>query len=207
MKLIYVCSAYEGADSDYKAAVEYGRYVKRAGGVPIIPHIMYHGILKDTEFEEKEAIICICRSFMELCSEVWVFGKRRTFNVKEEIALARNLGIEEKNISPMQTAMANDDLALIVRDYEKTTGCPMNGAIGQDIIFYLECGISREVISHVITIQAYKNATWNYSKAILERCRAENVKTLDEFKRKADKKKSNKASYDLDAFEKLINSD
>lgn len=207
MKLIYVCSAYEGAESDYKAAVTYGRYVKEKGGVPIIPHIMYHGVLSNKEFEEKEAIMYVCRRFMDLCSEVWVFGKRRTFNTKEEIAMALKLGMEVKYISPIKTAMTNDDLAQIARDYEATTGCFMNGAIGNDIIFYLECGITKEVIAHVITIQARKNAGWNYSKAILERCRAEKVKTIDDFKRKEKNKSSKKSSYDLDAFEKLLNSD
>jgi len=36
MKLIYVCSAYEGAEHEYKSAIGYGRYVKTNGGIPII---------------------------------------------------------------------------------------------------------------------------------------------------------------------------
>lgn len=208
MKLIYVCSAYEGAEHQYKAAVGYGRYVKSLGGVPIIPHIMYHGIYDDKEYEEKQTFISLAGQFMEMCSEVWVFGKQRTFKMKEELALAAKLGKEIKNIAPIITA--NDDLAVIARDYELTTGNFMNGAIGNDIIFYLECGISKEVISYAITEQARRNAGWQYGKKILERCREQKIKTVNDLNRAVKKKAEEKIqgrSYNLEAFEKKLNDD
>ena len=210
MKLIYVCSAYEGAESDYKAAISYAGYVRNSGGVPITPHIMYHGVFDIKQYEEKEAFMYVARRFMELCSEVWVFGKRRTFKMKEEIALATKLGIEIKNIAPIITAMKNDDLAQICRDYEMTTGCFMNGAISNDIIFYLECGISKDVIAYAITEQARRNASWQYGKKILERCREQKIKTVDDLNRAVKKKATQKlagAGYDLELFEKTLNED
>ena len=207
MKLIYVCSAYEGAESEYKSAVNYGRYVKKSGAVPIIPHIMYHGVFDDKVYEEKQAFMYAATLFMKNCSEVWVFGKRRTFKMKEEIALATKLGIEIKYISTIKTGLIDDDLAQIGRDYESTTGYLVNGAIISDVVFYLECGISKEVISYAITLQARKHADWRYARAILERCREENVKTMDDFKRKANKNSDKKASYNLEAFENMLNND
>lgn len=204
MKLIYICSPYEGAEHEYKAAVEYGRYVKDSGYVPIIPHVMYHGVLNQSVFEEKQSYMQTAELFMQMCDELWVFGKQRTFGMKEELALALKLGIEVKYIAPVKTAMTNDVLRQICRDYEATTGFCINGAIGDDIMFYLECGITKEVISYAITAQARKNAGWNYARAILERCRAERIKTAEDLKRIGKKQNSSNASYNIDEFEKML---
>ena len=169
---------------------------------------MYHGIFDTNEYEEKEAFMYVATLFMQKCSEVWVFGKNRTFKMKEEIALATKFGIKIKYISTLQSGMIDDVLAQIGRDYEATTGYCVNGAIISDVISYLECGITKEVIAHAITLQARKHADWRYARAILERCREEKVKTMDDFKRKANsKQKPQGATYNIEVFERMLNND
>ena len=75
MKMIYVCSAFQGKEENLKKAVEYGKQVITEGNLPIIPHVFYGatGLLNDNIINER----CIGLSFgIELlmqCDELRVY--------------------------------------------------------------------------------------------------------------------------------------
>ena len=204
MKLIYVCSAFSREEKNYKRALSYGKTVLQKGEAPVLPHTMFYGLLNENVYKDMELYLYFSNKVMKLCDEVWVFGKERTLVMKSEIERACTLDLPIKYIESLMDDRLNDSLSEIAKEYERLTCSFINGAIGQDIMFYLEAGLTKEQIIDAIKKSALKKATWNYAKAILESWRAK----PDNNSKAANSEQDKKASgYDMDLFEKMLNSD
>ena len=211
-KYIYVCSPYGGLMENYERAIKYGQYVLNQGYVPMIPHTMLHGIVDDRNPEQRERALQAGQAMLKLCAEVWVFGTQKdaSIGMRSEIAAATEWGIPVKyidGVKALEIDCTATDIRLCLSHYERTY-CTINCAIAEDIIHYIKLGISAELLNLCIDIAARKNARWNYSLAILERCVAQGIHTTDAFKNQRNTPQSESAAaYDLKAFERMLNSD
>lgn len=209
-EFIYVCSPYGGKEENYKRALFYGRYVVSKGYIPIIPHTMLHGILEDKNPSEREIGLKAGRFLLKICKEVWVFGVRKTAGMKAEISLAENVGIPIKEIKDSFSINTQaEKLSMLLKEYEALTCSFVNRAIIDDIVTYLNEGLSEYLIVEAIKIAARKHAYWNYASAILRNCKRQGIYTLEEMNKGQSKTNGQEtfAAYDLDAFERKLNQD
>ena len=212
MKYIYVCSPYGGEEENYKRALVYGKFVVGTGNIPIIPHTMLHGVLDDKITAEREKGLAVGLKLLMDCDELWVFGGVITAGMKNEIAVAESKGIEvihqSSAISPNELSA---DVAIIYSYYEKMYN-RCNRAMVDDAFYFLREGLSCDLILWSIEEAVRREKPWIYSKAILERCLAQNITTREQAEQakagKIQKQQSNSyAGYDLEAFEKMLNDD
>ncbi len=211
--LIYVCSPYGGSEENYRRALTYGSYVFSKGGIPVIPHTMYHGILNDKSRIDRESGLYAGKRLLKLCDRVWVFGREgfESAGMKGEISAAAEFGIPVEYIDgskPLQPDEKATVLSVILRHYESTYG-NIGRIMVDDIQYFLSLGITDKLIIRCIDIAARHNARWAYAKAILVRCARDKIFTLEEFEAqagKAVKSDSDYGAYDLAAFEQILNS-
>lgn len=213
-RLIYVCSPYGGQETNYEAAKVYGRYVLSKGAIPVIPHTMLHGIADDKNLMHRTAALNLGKHLLKQCDEVWVFGEYETASdgMHGEIIYAGSIGKPVKYISPGDVMSADDKTAIIrkcVLEYEKRF---FNiGRITFDqMVEYIDFGIEADLIIEAIDRAYQKGASWRYAQKILHACRVKGIRTLEEYnesRKKRYKPSYEDVSYDLDAFERKLNSD
>ena len=98
MKKVYVCSPLNGdVTRNIDNARKYAKYVFECGMAPVVPHF-YATILDDSNPKERTLGMRAGKSLIWFCDELWVFGKSITSDMKEEIAMAKNLNIKVKFI-------------------------------------------------------------------------------------------------------------
>lgn len=212
-KYIYVCSPYGGQAVNYEAARSYGRYVLATGAIPIIPHTMLHGIADDKNPEHRQAALELGRMLLKSCDEVWVFGSAETATdgMTGEILLAGNTGKPIKYINPGEV-MNRDDRAAAIRqcviEYEKRY-LSIGRLTADSMISFIDAGMDADLIIEAVDRAYKKGAAWNYAKTILNACRAKGIRTLEQYldSNKKKKKPGDFAGFDLDAFERRLNSD
>ncbi len=210
---IYVCSPYGGKKENYERAVVYGRFVTAKGHIPLIPHTMLHGIVDDNDPEQRAAALKAGRDMLKLCSEVWVFGgsEGASEGMRGEIETAARFGIPVRYIdgsTPLDPDGISADISRCLKHFEATF-CKINRAISEDIIHFIKKeGIDAELICLCIDLAAKKPAYWNYAAAILNRCVAENIKTVEQFRAASRGGQANKkysfGAYDLELFEEML---
>ena len=212
-KFIYVCSPYGGKDTNYETAKVYGRYVLSLGGLPIIPHTMLHGIADDKNPEHRAAALDLGKRLLNMCDEVWVFGEYEsaTDGMHGEIIFAGNTGKSVKYISPGAVMGADERSAAIrkcVIEYEKQY-FTISRFVSDEMIKFIDEGMEAGLIIEAIGKAARKNAGWAYSRKILNACRHSGIKTSEEYNESLQKKKKpdDFAGFDIDEFEKRLNSD
>lgn len=212
-KLIYVCSPYGGKDTNYETAKVYGRYVLSLGGLPIIPHTMLHGIADDKNPEHRDRALELGKRLLQECDEVWVFGdyEGATDGMHGEILFAGNIGKPVKYISPGAVLGADERskaIRLCVAEYERRY-LTISRFIADRMIEYLDAGIDADLIIEAVDKAYKKNAQWKYAAAILNACRAKKIRTLDEYREniRQKQKPGDFAGFDLDAFERKLNSE
>jgi hypothetical protein len=75
-KKVYVVSPYAGdTDANVKAAKRYCRYVIKKHCIPVASHLLYPGILKDDDPEERELGLMFGLALLAMTDEVWVFSE------------------------------------------------------------------------------------------------------------------------------------
>ena len=200
---IYVCSSYDGLEQNYLRAIKYAEYVIKKGHTPICPVTMLHSVLNDTVPEERKEFQRIQRELVEVCDEIWVFGKIKT----NEQQLTADFGKEVRYIQDVFTMPnSSEALSALCRGYETITGRMLNRGIAEDIIFYMKAGLTDGLIMEAIKKAAKKNAGWNYAEGILKNCMSKGITTAEEFERDAPKTQGSEySSYDLDLYEKMLN--
>lgn len=93
-KLIYVCSPLRGdIERNIKRASEYSRYVFKQGHIPITPHLYLTTFLDDTNPEERTAGMKMGIELLNICNELWIFGKHISEGMFKEINAAEYRGI------------------------------------------------------------------------------------------------------------------
>ncbi len=205
MKYIYVCSPYGGEEENYKRALVYGKFVVGTGNIPIIPHTMLHGVLDDKITAEREKGLAAGLKLLMDCDELWVFGGVVTAGMKNEISVAESKGIEVVHqssvISPDELSA---DVAIIYSYYEKMYN-RCNRAMVDDAFYFLKEGLSCDLILWTIEEAVRREKPWIYSKAILERCKAQNITTRAQAEQakagKIKKQNSSYAGYDLEKWQ------
>ena len=88
---VYVASPYAGnVKANVDAAIRYCRKVIDAGYMPVASHLMYPRILNDDDPEERDLGLLFGLALLQICDEVWVFG-RISPGVEQEIEEAKRL--------------------------------------------------------------------------------------------------------------------
>lgn len=88
MKKIYVCSPLSGdIKKNIERAKEYSKFVVKQGHIPITPHIYFTQFLDDNNKSERSIGLLMGLELMEICDELWVFGKVISQGMRKEIGL------------------------------------------------------------------------------------------------------------------------
>lgn len=97
---VYVVSRYAGdIDKNVLAAIKYCRFVIDKGKMPIAAHLLYPQILDDSIPSEREIGTMFGIALLEMCDEVWCFGKEISSGMDREIKEAKRLGKHIKYFS------------------------------------------------------------------------------------------------------------
>ena len=203
---IYVCALDGGLDENYMKALNYSRYVKSKGHIPINPVTMNHGVYDWREPSQREQAKRSGRELLKICDEVWVFG---TKGIKGEMALSS----AGKTVRYIEDSFRFNDrsemLTVIFNEYQNKTGRLINRKIMEDILYYLDEGLSDKLIIAAIGKAANVSAGWEYAVPILNDCVIKGITTAEEFShsRPPEKREDDYGSFDLDAYEQMINKD
>ena len=96
MKKVFVCSPYRGniPDNTRRAAL-YCKLAVKAGLLPIAPHLYFTRFFNEADEDERNLGIAMGIELMQLCDEMWVFGKP-TEGMKREIRAWKRLARESE---------------------------------------------------------------------------------------------------------------
>lgn len=201
MKLIYVCASYNGAKEEYIKSLNYSGYVLKKGFIPVNPVAMNHGVFDVKIPNDRKLSQALSKELIKICDEVWVFG-----NIGgSEVTAIGNSGIPIIYVQDSFTFNnSSETLSVIMREWESLTGCQCNGAIMENVLYYLNKGLSDKLIIEAIKKAAFNNAGWNYVEGILKNWLNSGVTTAEQIKGKKSRPKDKYAAYDLDLFERML---
>ncbi len=206
MKKIYICANYGGFEENYFKIVNYIKYVAEKGCIPLSCATMYHKALNETIPNEFEAIAEATKAIINICDEVWVFGKCPDTVVTDMI----NTGKPVIHINENYRLNSDSEaLSVIMRFYESQTGRVVNRSIMEDVVYYLKLGITDKLIMEAIKKAAKVHAGWSYVEGILRNCYKQGITTAEDFgKRSAPPNTQIEgAAYDIELYEKMLNRD
>ena len=93
-KLIYIASPYAGdIETNVSRAQRFCRFVVSTGNVPFAPHLLYPQFMCDNDTAERALAISFALVLLARCDELWVFGKRISPGMVQEIVRAEELGM------------------------------------------------------------------------------------------------------------------
>lgn len=100
MKKIYICSRFKGSSVSVTKHIQLARIFCRMawdkGFFPIAPHLYLPQFLDDGNKTERGAALKLGLKALEVCAEIWVFGKTISKGMKAEIERAETLKIPIK---------------------------------------------------------------------------------------------------------------
>lgn len=201
MKLIFICAPYSRLDENYYKSINYCRYVVEKGFIPINPITMYHDVLDERVPNEYIVLSEANKKLISLCDEVWVFGNAPESLIADAVAVGKPVNYVNDVFNRRNSS---ETLSVILREYEAKTGKCANRAIMENILFYLNKGLSDKLIIEAIKKTALKSAGGNYLEGILRNCLSRGIITSEEFLSNKPKNNDSIASYDLDLFEKML---
>ena len=204
MKYIFICANYAGLEENYFKFLRYCKYVANKGHVPISVVTMYHSALDENVPAQNDIITSATKQLLNICDEVWVFGKCSQ-------TLIANVSESGKPVIYVNDSFSLNDssvvLSVIIKEYEVQTGKQANRGILESALYYLNQGITSELIIAAIKKTAKSNAGWYYTEGILKNCLGRGITTSEQFLRNGkEKPKTDCAAYDLDLFEQMLNS-
>lgn len=90
---VYVVSRYAGdIENNVLSAIRYCKFVITQGKMPIAAHLLYPQIMDDNVPTEREIGTMFGIALLEMCDEVWCFGKELSSDMEREIKEAKRLG-------------------------------------------------------------------------------------------------------------------
>lgn len=209
---IYICSPYGGLRENAKRAHEYGQAVAQEGYIPIIPHVMWHGVFDDNVPEQRETALNAGLELLKHCDQLRVFGKDITPGMAQEINFARAHGIPV-----VQGKACGGNEIGDMYHYFETNLLFWNSVVKELLDYYLEQGMTPGVIKEAIkqTAQANVQKPLQYMKAILNSWVGQKIFTIEKLKEiKSNKspdcrqtKRNDYAAYDMDAVNKILEAD
>jgi sugar phosphate isomerase/epimerase len=91
MKLVFICSPFQGKRENIENAKEYCRFALEQGVIPIAPHVYFSQFMDDSNPEERRKALEMNKKLMEFCDELWIFGDEITEGMREEIEHFRKI--------------------------------------------------------------------------------------------------------------------
>lgn len=74
---VYIASRYAGdVEKNTADAAAFCREAVRKGYIPIASHLLYPGILNDSDLKERELGLLFGQALLSVCDEVWFIGPR-----------------------------------------------------------------------------------------------------------------------------------
>ena len=90
---VYVVSRYAGdIENNVLSAIRYCKFVITKGKMPIAAHLLYPQMLDDTIPAQREMGTMFGIALLDMCDEVWCFGKELSSGMEREIKEANRLG-------------------------------------------------------------------------------------------------------------------
>jgi len=122
----YVCSPFRGdVAGNAERARAYCRQVFDAGYLPFAPHIYFPQFLNDDSPQEREAGMTMGAALLPLCRVLIVCGDSVSEGMKQEIQLAKSLGVEICSLENIPTVTTPKlYLSQIAKWLEFQTGAP-----------------------------------------------------------------------------------
>ena len=96
MKVIFVCSPFQGRKENVERAKRYCRYVVDLGHIPIAPHVYFSQFMDDLNLEDRKRALEMNKKLLEFCDELWIFGNEITEGMKFEIEYFRRIKGEDR---------------------------------------------------------------------------------------------------------------
>ncbi len=96
MKVIFVCSPFQGKKENIEKAKRYCRYVVDLGYIPIAPHIYFSQFMDDLNPDDRRKALDMNKKLLEFCDELWIFGDKITEGMKIEIEHFKKIKGENK---------------------------------------------------------------------------------------------------------------
>jgi len=96
MKVIFVCSPFQGKKENIEKAKKYCRYVVDLGYIPIAPHIYFSQFMNDHNPDDRRKALEMNKKLLEFCDELWIFGDKITEGMKIEIEHFKKIKGEDK---------------------------------------------------------------------------------------------------------------
>ena len=96
MKIVFVCSPFQGKQENIDKAKQYCKYVLERGYIPLAPHVYFSQFMDDRNPEDRRKALEMNKRLMEFCDELWVFGDEMTEGMKEEIGYFKRIKGEDK---------------------------------------------------------------------------------------------------------------
>jgi hypothetical protein len=125
--MVFCCSPYRGnVEENMKKARRYVRQIAICGYSPVAPHVLMHGVLDDSNPEERTKGIALGIDQMKLCDSVWVFGTKISDGMRFELEKAKELKIpvrlldEDGNTIESSTLDIDDRVGAEYRNIVKT---------------------------------------------------------------------------------------
>lgn len=206
LDFIYICSPYGGLRENAVRAREYGQAVAKEGYIPVIPHVMWHGIFKDSDPEQRETAQKAGLDLLKHCDRLMVFGNDITPGMTQEINFARAHGIP----IVQGKACSGNEIGEMYRYFE-TNLLFLNSAVKELLDYYLEMGMTPALIKEAIRQTAEKNAGIRYMKAILNSWVGQKIFTVEKLqemkKPKEGKKQNDFSAYDMEQINKILEED
>lgn len=95
LPLVYICSPYRGdVKKNTDNARQYCRFAYDDGAVPLAPHLLFPQFMDDSNRQERRAAMHFNSILLSKCDELWVFGKRISSGMAEEIREAERLNMK-----------------------------------------------------------------------------------------------------------------
>lgn len=112
MKAVYVCSPLHGnLQENMKKATQYCEMAARLGVVPLASHTIFTQYLNDDIPEQRERGLRMGRELLKRCDELWICGNVISVGMRDEIALAKELGKPIHSMNEVILKMGNQDLS------------------------------------------------------------------------------------------------
>lgn len=97
MKFVYVCHPFSGdPDGNRLKVAKICRCLVALGAMPIAPQIYFPNFVDDKK--ERDLAMRLCRELLTRCDTLAICGDEITAGMKEEIAVATEMGMSIDNI-------------------------------------------------------------------------------------------------------------
>lgn len=91
---VFICSPFAG---DTKRNMENARqhclFAVHREVAPFAPHLLYPQFMEDSNLAQRDAALRCGLAFLRCCKELWVFGRKISPGMNNEIQMAKNKGI------------------------------------------------------------------------------------------------------------------